>query len=566
MFFASILIPVILITSIFAVVNTGRSKQQNQQHVNNLLLTESTNIASFLNETKRISSAPYLYDDIYSALKQMKEGAVSEETAGRNAMVNRYDLAFIKLMYNSSADIKNIVFYPASKTDNKIYLLSRENGDLQVLDTSDYFDRDWFIRATENEGGITFSEIHNVSYPDQRECKNVITLTRSIKDFDTQKSIGVLRVDASADVITDILDQINTAEKSSVLLLNESNTAVYKSKKISQDILSQLKFSKQSVKDNSDTYYVDRQAVSDTGWQLAYLSSESDLFASTTGTVLSAVLISLLSLFVAFVIFNIRSKEILSSIQNIIQTIRTIQKGDLTARSTVETQDELSMISGALNEMSEKLNRHIETEYKAKISQRNAEYRALQSQINPHFFYNTLNGFIALNRMGETGLLEKSILELTQLFRYTCSRETVTAVGEELEFVKRYLELQKLRFEERLNYTIEADPQALPVQIPKLLLQPIVENCIVHGMEPTEDPIHIRVTAEITADRESVLILTVADDGIGFSTEELQGSSNIGLANTQERLRYFNPLSDIRVENAPKKGTVCVIRLPINRQ
>lgn len=190
---------------------------------------------------------------------------------------------------------------------------------------------------------------------------------------------------------------------------------------------------------------------------------------------------------------------------------------------------------------------------------------ALQSQINPHFFYNTLNGFLSLNRMGEQDLLEKSIIELTQLFRYTCSGKEVALVKEEFEFLQRYLELQKLRFEERLNFTVTLQDEAAEESIPKLLLQPIVENSIVHGMEPREQPIHIFVEGRLVPGEESgmILELLVRDDGIGFDPGRLKkDSSKVGLKNVEERLHYFRSSSQFSIQSGANRGTVCTIRIP----
>jgi LytS/YehU family sensor histidine kinase len=117
-----------------------------------------------------------------------------------------------------------------------------------------------------------------------------------------------------------------------------------------------------------------------------------------------------------------------------------------------------------------------------------AEYRALQSQIQPHFMYNVLNGFVALNRSGDRGALESSLHALKDMLRYTIEHGQRATVSEEFAFLELYCRLQKLRFEERFSYGFELGEGAAPLPIPKLLVQPLLENAVIHGIEPSTRP------------------------------------------------------------------------------
>ncbi len=563
LFIVSITLPVLLISSFFELLHNRQVEEQENQHIGSMLRMESSDIYSYLNEIEKISSAPYLYNDIYSLMLRMKSNSVSSADPNQ---INLYDLTYLKLIYNCPDAVQNIAFYPASDNDDTLYLLSRSHGELQCLKTSGYFTESWFSDAQEANGDIVISGIRNSIYPNQRATENVITLTRAIKDFDTQKSIGVLKVDVSSRKITDLVKNFQTTEHSRAVLFNQRNSLICTSGTVSEEVLSQLKTASTTLKDNDDIYSVEETGIPEYGWKLIYLSSRKDLLASTAKFIFFSIAITLTAIIVAFVLYSQQSKKILVSVKKIVSTIRQLGSGNLSAKADIENRDELSLISNALDQMSEQLNEHIEREYKATISQKNAEYMALQSQINPHFFYNTLNGFLSLNRMGEQELLEKSIVELTHLFRYTCSGEKITRVKEEFGFLSEYLELQKLKFEERLNFTIDLEGKAGEELIPKLLLQPIVENSIVHGMEPREQPIHISVKGRLVSEDETgeVLELLVQDDGVGFDVRKIaKTGSRVGLKNVEERLHYFRAFSQFRIQSSATSGTVCMIRIPV---
>ncbi len=191
------------------------------------------------------------------------------------------------------------------------------------------------------------------------------------------------------------------------------------------------------------------------------------------------------------------------------------------------------------------------------ISLGEAEYQALQSQVQPHFIYNILNGFIGLNRLGEKKGLEKSIIHLKEMLRYTQDSRRVTTMAEEFSFVKNYCELQKLRFGDRLEYSIELAEGLEDIEIPRLILQPLAENAILHGLEPLEDK-----TGDLSVegfhtmeDGEPKVTIVVRDNGVGFSLETLSEREHIGIGNVRKRFKYSFPNSAFNIKSDPGNGT-----------
>ncbi len=198
--------------------------------------------------------------------------------------------------------------------------------------------------------------------------------------------------------------------------------------------------------------------------------------------------------------------------------------------------------------------------YAALSSRRDAEFEALQAQIRPHFMYNVLTGLAALNRMGERRRLEESLFALKDMLRYTLEHMRWTRVGEEFDFLSRYCELQRLRFDDRFATEFTLDPEVADIRIPKLIVQPLVENAFIHGLEPRPGPGRLDVDARVEG---LFLAITVSDDGTGCDPAELSSKSRVGLGNIGERLAILYSGASLSLSGAPGAGFRAIIRIPL---
>ncbi len=200
--------------------------------------------------------------------------------------------------------------------------------------------------------------------------------------------------------------------------------------------------------------------------------------------------------------------------------------------------------------------------YNELVEVREARYQALQAQVQPHFIFNVLNGFVGLNRMEDREGLEKAIMSLKDMLRYIQGHTPMVTLEEELLFVERYCSLQKIRFSERFEYKISRDDDAVFVQIPRLLLQPLVENAIIHGIEPLERVGHLEITCLAIRRRgKPGADITISDDGVGFTPDNLEHNENIGLRNFRQRMVASLPESSYSIISTPGKGSRIEIKI-----
>jgi len=206
----------------------------------------------------------------------------------------------------------------------------------------------------------------------------------------------------------------------------------------------------------------------------------------------------------------------------------------------------------------------VATQALAQLSQ--AQLRALRMQLNPHFLFNTMNTIAMLVRKQESDEAVRTIAGLSDLLRYVLedTRTHEVPLRQELEFVERYLAIEQIRFADRLKVNVDAEPDTLDGHIPNLLLQPIVENAIHHGIASRAAASLVEVTARKAGD---MLVLTVRDDGPGLAGREGDPTDGVGLGNSRARLaQLYGEVQSLELADSPSQGAVVTITLPFHTE
>ncbi|WP_246369744.1 sensor histidine kinase [Saccharibacillus deserti] len=297
-------------------------------------------------------------------------------------------------------------------------------------------------------------------------------------------------------------------------------------------------------------------------------SVDRSMAGLTGALILGTLLFAGASLGLAAGIIRSHSKKV----QRIIRSMGRIGAGDLSTRIEMPGEDELQQIAQRINAMCERLETYIDKVYTSEIRQKNAELALLQSQINPHFLYNTLESIrMKAYSMGAQDV-GKMIYSLSVMFRSLVKKSTIVTVREEIEICSMYLDLFRIRYEGQLQIGISVAEKAADCRMVKLLVQPVVENYILHGFRPLDEDNRIEVRAESAAGR---LTIAVEDNGTGIAPERLaeirlmlEGGApvpdkehrSIGLINVHERIR-MNYGEDYGVSVESKEGTGTTVRM-----
>ena len=286
------------------------------------------------------------------------------------------------------------------------------------------------------------------------------------------------------------------------------------------------------------------------------------------------------ALFLAILLFLLRNyRQLNRSINEPIYRLKTmasrIAQGDLSIRVERPEISELDELTDSLNTMAEKLIELIDQNVQKQRNLQKAEMKALQAQIAPHFMYNTLETILSLAEDGQTENVVTTTIALSSFFRLSLNkgRDWIT-VADEKSHVENYLAIQKMRYGAILEYDIDFSPEILGESMLKLLLQPLVENAIYHGIKKTRRRGHIALKGYKADDR---MVFTVVDNGLGMTAEELaklKGSlshydvsvpgTGFGLYNVYKRIELYYEIDDgLTVESEYDKGCTITIKLPI---
>ena len=286
------------------------------------------------------------------------------------------------------------------------------------------------------------------------------------------------------------------------------------------------------------------------------------------------VLVAALSaaLIAALCWYSVRvSRSVAVPIVELCQRAEDVAGGDLTVKEPVQSDTyEIRTLSESMEQMIVRLNAQIEQTTQKQASLRRAELALLQAQINPHFLYNTLDTIIWLIEAGKTLEAEEMVSNLSSFFRHSLSRgEDVITLKEEEGHVRSYLQIQQARYKDVMRYSIDIDPGLQQARIPKLTLQPLVENALYHGVKLKRALGCITVTGRAEG---GDILLRVADDGVGMTPqrlEQLRSSRDsgervgFGLATVDERLRLlFGPDYGLSIVSREGEGTTVTVRIP----
>lgn len=260
-------------------------------------------------------------------------------------------------------------------------------------------------------------------------------------------------------------------------------------------------------------------------------------------------------------------------LRRLTEVTEQVAKGNLDVRSDVNTGDEVSRLGDSMNTMIDKINELLVQVKKEQMRLRKAEFELLQSQINPHFLYNTLDAIVWLAEAGEQKKVVDMVGSLSEFFRISLNQgKDIVTIKDELQHVRSYLEIQQVRYQDILKYEIDVPQELEKYLVPKITIQPLVENALYHGIKNKRGVGKIIITGR---KEDSGFTLKVEDNGIGITEErmeqitngilhkETEGSGIFGLYNVNERIRLnFGEEYGVFLQSTYKEGTSVEVRLP----
>jgi len=312
-------------------------------------------------------------------------------------------------------------------------------------------------------------------------------------------------------------------------------------------------------------------------WRIISLIPKSVYTSESRHVALFSILVGVLVLTLGLFITWILSKRISTPIESLSGTMKAVSNDQMDIRAEITSNDEVGELSMSFNTMLDRINDLIEKEYVLTAQQKDAQIKALQAQINPHFLYNILQSIASIASINKIPEITTMANSLGKMMRYSIkTAENSTTIQDELIHVTHYLEIQKIRHLEKLDYQIQSNEEYADFPLLKLTLQPLIENAIMHGFCPSHEKLFILLT--VTA-KEQWLTIQISDDGAGIPPDKLaqlqtelltpatgfytDSSPSIGIKNVYARLRlYYNKNVLLEIDSEEDEGTVITLKLP----
>lgn len=329
----------------------------------------------------------------------------------------------------------------------------------------------------------------------------------------------------------------------------------------------------ETLSDQHSSHFLYSVPVRKYGLTLYSLIPSSALNANQAMLMSSTILAFVLVLVLFVVLFIYISRGLTRPLDQMADTMNRIRQGETELRLPEMHQDELRKLGTTFNGMLDRIEELIAREYQTAIQLNDTKYKALQTQVNPHFLYNTLDTMSAIAMIHDCQLVSTLCHALSDLFRYSLRMdEPLAPISEELKHLKNYMFVMNVRMNDSIHMNIDIPAEMMKTRVPRLSLQPLVENAISHGLRNKRGEKNILIRAKKT---ESEILLIIADNGVGMSAEMLEKvrtidpeqalstGTSIGLINIAARLKLlFGREYGLEVESGEQEGTTVTLHIP----
>lgn len=533
------------------------------QEENQILINQiNRSMDSYLQTIMKLSDSLY-----YGVIKNadLSDGSIGSE---------------ITLLYDNNKDnIENIALLSKNGQMLESVPAARLKSNVDVIDEN------WFRNTRLKTENLHFSTPHVQTIFDGSESQYrwVISMSRAVEITNgPYTDQGVLLIDIRYNSLERLFDGVNLGNGGYAYLISSDGEIIYhpKAQLIDSGIVKENNRESAGLKDGNyeevfdgEKRIVSVKTVGYTGWKIVGVTPLDGMSLNNIKTKLLMVFIIAFVLFILSIINSYISTRITDPIKELEKAVNEIEQGNLEVEVRSAGSYEIQHLGTSIQSMARRIRKLMNDIVAEHESKRRSEFDTLQSQINPHFLYNTLDIIVWMIENEKQSEAVKVVTALARFFRISLSKgKSIIPVKDELEHVRNYLMIQHMRYKNKFTYDIEADEDVLELASLKLMLQPLVENAIYHGMEFMDGDGEILVRAWR---REDDLYMSVSDNGLGMTQEQVERlfqaadhtssgrGSGIGVKNVNERIKlYFGTGYGLEILSEPDEGTTVTAHLP----
>lgn len=566
-----VLFTVLIIAAISFRLTYEAVEKNSREYTYQLIEQVNRNIESYITNMENISIMTLFNNDVREYLT--RDDLSSEEEA---VYAEKIKLLFDSIL-STRQDISSIMVLGY----NGRVVISNNRNITELNPYIDPTEQTWYKKAKEAGGAAVISSPHVQNILQDNYYRWVVSLSRELVSADGNEKMGIFVVDLNFSIINDMCSKIKLGKRGYVFIVDREGNIVYHPQQ--QLIYSNVKREMiDEVLNSTENYFITNEGKDsriynimnslNTGWKIVGVSYIDELVTNKSEIENSHKLWGFICLATAMIISIILSRRISSPIKHLESLMKQVERGNFDIKVDIESANEIGELGRAFNIMITKIKELMKQNMKEQELKRKSELKALQAQINPHFLYNTLDSIVW---MAEAKNSEEVVLmtsALAKLFRLSISKgEEIIPVHNEIEHVRSYLIIQEMRYRNKLEFEIDVDPEIYHFKTLKIILQPLVENSIYHGIKNKEGIGKIKIKGKICNDK---ILLQVIDNGIGMDQEKIKnifeksgkspGRSGVGVKNVNERIKlYFGKDYGLEFQSEPNKGTTVNVWLPI---
>ena len=571
-----IILFLLIISLIFSLAFSSRIDKTTKDYTNQIISQVNSNIEYYFEEMEQIATIAN-YD--YEIQKRLKADLLS------NTELYRSNLTVSNLLDDMSImreDIEAILIF----TNDGSIIVNKSAGKLNK--NYNFKPQSWYKQAVQTSGSSVTIKPHKQSYISDSN-NLVFSLSRSINNFDSEEQIGIILIDLNIEALNSICSSVQLGEEGYIMIIDEESNVIYhpdysymyrtwdemyiKEVFKADDILIQdaleSDFGSFKRKLENETKYVIYQKMASTGWTILGIVPQSVIVQQQRQITLLIVIIGILCVLIAILVTFVLSSRVFKPINQLKKTMALAEHGNLNVSVEESHYTEIDALNTSFNQMIMRIQTLMEKVVWEEREKRKAELKVLQAQINPHFLYNTLD---SIHWMAECNSKEAVVMvdSLAKLFRLSLSkgRQFIT-VKEEIEHVRNYLTIQSMRYKGKFDYKIDVEESLLNYKTLKLILQPLVENAIYHGIKNKRKKGNLLIRCTMCLNN---ILFQVMDDGIGmdedmleniFNQNESNQLSGVGINNVNERIKLcYGQEYGLDFYSKKSIGTVVDIWLP----
>lgn len=527
---------------------------QTQQYINDMLMQTGYNLNLLMEDVETLIFNIQKEPNVQNYLTQLKK--------------NRGDTY---AEYLAKDDLRNTI-YKYILFDNNIQsvILVPEDGVPEIISKTlkDYpLDHNQKNRIYDAGGSAVWMGVNS--------SERYITVAAQINSIKTMKPLGYLMVQVSERKFSEVLNDLGFVKDGKIFIVNQENMIVSgnnqeilntKLNDTYRGVIAQTSARIFDVVQNGQEEYVTYQTLANRTWNLMAVIpviSYQNIFVELKQYFALVFGIAILVSAGVSILYTLSFSR---PIKKLLKTMQDFGSGDFNVISSVTSSDEIGLLSQNFNLMVYNINDLIDKVYSETLLKQEAELKSLRMQINPHFLYNTLDTINWLARekgVPEVGAMAKS---LGDMMFYTINGSDFTNVEDEIKNINNYLMIQRKRYEERIEFSVDIPVELYPYKLPKLILQPLIENAIIHGLENKMKGGLVSISGRV---KNKMLMLSVSDNGIGMTQEKIKtillkdSSESIGVRNVNQRLQlYFGEQRGLEIQSIINVGTQVMISIP----